>query len=180
MLSSSGITSEDIISTGITKDEKFLNMAMLPEVYSDIFIERGRLTNSPSGEIRNFVIGDRGSGIQLLLDKNGTLTVTGNIIAYGSPSDITLKTIKSKVDNAVEKVSKLNGYYFDWKEVNSLTNIKEDIGVIAQEVQQIFPELARTNEDGFMSVRYQGLIAVIIEAIKEQQKQIEELKAKLN
>jgi len=42
MLSSSGITSEDIISTGITKDEKFLNMAMLPEVYSDIFIERGK------------------------------------------------------------------------------------------------------------------------------------------
>ena len=42
MLSSSGITSEDIISTGITKDERFLNMAMQPEVYSDIFIERGK------------------------------------------------------------------------------------------------------------------------------------------
>jgi hypothetical protein len=52
--------------------------------------------------------------------------------------------------------------------------------VIAQEVADVFPELAREGEDGWMSVRYQGLTAVLIEAVKEQQKQIEELKSIIN
>lgn len=121
-----------------------------------------------------------GSAKATLSSSTGTFTVSGDVVAYGSPSDNRLKTIKSKVNNAVEKVSKLNGYYFDWNEVSDLAKIKEDIGVIAQEVAEVLPELARTNDDGYMSVRYQGLTAVLIEAVKEQQKQIEELKTKLN
>ena len=113
------------------------------------------------------------------LGGDGTLTVTGDVVAYGSPSDSRLKIIKEKVPNALASVLKLNGYRFDWKEVNHLKNYKEDIGVIAQEVAELFPELARTNVDGNMSVRYQGLTAVLIEAIKEQQKQIEELKKQI-
>jgi len=61
-----------------------------------------------------------------------------------------------------------------------LTKIKEDIGVIAQEVEKVLPELARTNDDGTMSVRYQGLTAVLIEAMKEQQTQIESQKSEIN
>ena len=112
------------------------------------------------------------------LGPDGTLTVTGDVVAYGSPSDLRLKTIKEKVPNALESILKLNGYRFDWKKTDHLRNYKEDIGVIAQEVAELFPELARTNIDGNMSVRYQGLTAVLIEAIKEQQKQIDELKNK--
>lgn len=98
---------------------------------------------------------------------NHTLEVRGDVIAYGSPSDIRLKTIKEKVPNALESVLKLNGYRFDWDRPTVTSDIKEDIGVVAQEVEQLFPELARTNEDGYMSVRYQGLTAVLIEAVKE-------------
>lgn len=116
---------------------------------------------------------------RMTLANSGTLTCAGDVIAYGSPSDARLKTIKEKVPNALESILKLNGYRFDWKEVNSLRNYKEDIGVIAQEVASVLPELARTNEDGYMSVRHQGLTAVLIEAIKEQQKQIDELKKQL-
>ena len=112
------------------------------------------------------------------LTQTGTLTVSGDVVAYGSPSDISLKIIKEKIPNALDSVLKLNGYKFDWKEPNEIANIKEDIGVIAQEVEELFPELVRKNEDtGFKSVRYQGLIGVLIEAMKEQQKQIDELKA---
>jgi hypothetical protein len=120
------------------------------------------------------------SDIRMNLTAGGTLTASGDVVAYGSPSDARLKTIKEKVPNALDKVLKLNGYRFDWNETNELTKIKEDVGVIAQEVAEVLPELARTNEDGFMSVRYQGLTAVLIEAIKEQQKQIEELKNLVN
>jgi hypothetical protein len=125
--------------------------------------------------------GTRYSGftITATLSYGGTFTASGDVVAYGSPSDARLKTIKEKVPNALDKILKLNGYRFDWNKVDSLTNIKEDVGVIAQEVEAVIPELARTNDDGQMSVRYQGLTAVLIEAIKEQQIQIEDLKNKL-
>ena len=110
------------------------------------------------------------------LDTSGNFVVAGDVTAYGSPSDIRLKTIKEKIPNALESILKLNGYRFDWKNPDEISKIKEDIGVIAQEVEAVFPELARTNDNGFMSVRHQGLTAVLIEAIKEQQTQIEELK----
>lgn len=130
----------------------------------------------------SYTDGTRYSGytITARLSHAGTWTVAGDVVAYGSPSDYRLKNIKEVVPNALDKVMKLTGYRFDWKDVNKLTNIKEDVGVIAQEVADVLPELAKTNEDGFMSVRYQGLTAVLIEAVKEQQKQIEELKTKLD
>lgn len=121
-----------------------------------------------------------GSAKATLSSSTGTFTVSGDVVAYGSPSDNRLKTIKSKVSNAVEKVSKLNGYYFDWNEVSDLAKIKEDVGVIAQEVADVFPELARTNDDGFMSVRYQGLTAVLIEAVKELAAENKQIKEELN
>lgn len=98
----------------------------------------------------------------------GDLVATGDITAYGSASDIRLKEIKEKVPNALQVVNKLNGYRFDWKEKpGGELDIKEDIGVIAQEVVEVLPELARENQTGYMSVRYQGLTAVLIEAVKE-------------
>jgi len=114
-------------------------------------------------------------------DTSGNFIATGDITAYGTPSDLRLKDIKEKVPNALESITKLNGYRFDWKEDKSkLFVLKEDVGVIAQEVAEVFPELARTNENGFMSVRYQGLTAVLIEAIKEQQTQIESQKSEID
>jgi hypothetical protein len=125
------------------------------------------------------------SSAKFMCSSAGTLTVSGDVIAYGTPSDARLKDIKEKIPNALESVLKLNGYRFDWKERElnvygddkKILHIKEDIGVIAQEVEALFPELARTNEDGFMSVRYQGLTAVLIEAIKELKAEIDELKS---
>jgi len=120
------------------------------------------------------------SDIRMNLTAGGTLTTSGDVVAYGSPSDARLKKVKEIIPNALSKVMSLTGYRFDWNTIDPLANIKEDVGVIAQEVQKVLPELARTNDDGFMSVRYQGLTAVLIEAVKEQQKQIEELKNKLD
>jgi hypothetical protein len=146
-------------------------------------IASGR-TNAASNwavDLRFFVHGPEIANLDQCSEKmrlggDGTLTVTGDVVAYGSPSDIRLKTIKEKVPNALNSILKLSGYRFDWNETNHLKTTKEDIGVIAQEVADVLPELAKTNEDGFMSVRYQGLTAVLIEAMKEQQNQIEELK----
>jgi hypothetical protein len=128
------------------------------------------------------------SSCKFLCSNTGTLTVSGDMVAYGSPSDARLKTIKERIPNALDAVLKLNGYRFDWKERenqvygddNQILHIKEDIGVIAQEVAEVLPELSRTNDDGYMSVRYQGLTAVLIEAVKEQQAIIASLEQRIN
>jgi hypothetical protein len=111
---------------------------------------------------------------------SGTITTSGDIIAYGSPSDNRLKTIKEKVPHALDSINKISGYRFDWKNPDEVLNLKEDIGVIAQEVLEVLPELVRTNEDGFMSVRHQGLTAVLVEAIKELSQKVDDQQKIIN
>ncbi len=81
-------------------------------------------------------------------------------------SDINLKKNIKPLTSSLEKIISLNGYSFDWK-----TDGKNDIGVIAQEVEKVFPELVHEGEDTngkkFKSVQYGNLIAPVIEAIKE-------------
>ena len=110
------------------------------------------------------------------------LTVKGDVIAYGTPSDKRLKENIKPIESALDKVSKLQGVTFDWKKQNpqddkELTrNWKNDIGFIAQDVQKIIPELVRENEDGMLSMRHQGIAPILLEAIKELKAEIEELK----
>ena len=97
---------------------------------------------------------------------NAKFIAGGDVVAFGSPSDKTLKENIKPIDNALDKVEKLQGVTFDWKE-QDITNLKEDIGFIAQDVQKVLPELVRENKDGKLSLRHQGIIPVLLEAIKE-------------
>ena len=99
----------------------------------------------------------------------GTLTATD----FNSTSDINLKENIRSIEDPLNKVLQLNGVEFDWKD-----NQQSSIGVIAQELEKVFPSLVKTAEN--KSVNYNGLIGVLVEAIKEQQKQIEELKNLIN
>ena len=116
---------------------------------------------------------------RLKLDYNGNLTVSGDVIAYGSPSDKRLKQNIKPIHNALDTVQKLQGVTFDWKESKSLLDIKNDIGFIAQDVKEVLPELVRENEDGQMSLRDKGIVPVLVEAIKELKAEIEELKKQI-
>ena len=110
---------------------------------------------------------------------NGTFTATGDVIAYGTPSDISFKENIKPIDNALDKVEKLQGVTFDWKESDSILNIKQDIGFIAQDVQKVLPELVRENENGKLSLRHQGITPILLEAIKELKAEIEKLKKQI-
>ncbi|KAB2871090.1 MAG: tail fiber domain-containing protein, partial [Bacteroidales bacterium] len=100
---------------------------------------------------------------------DGTLTT--------ATSDIRLKENVSVLENSLSKVLKLRGVNFTWKANPELGN---RIGFIAQEVEAVLPELVFTNEnDGYKGVNYAEMTAVLVEAVKEQQKQIEALKAEL-
>lgn len=93
---------------------------------------------------------------------------------FNTTSDATLKTNVETLTGSLDKVKALRGVSFDWK----ATSVP-DIGVIAQEVEEVLPELVNINDNGIKSVKYSNIVGVLIEAIKEQQVQIDALKEKL-
>jgi hypothetical protein len=101
----------------------------------------------------------------------GTLSAT----VFTSLSDASKKTNVQPIKNSIEIVEQLEGVRFDWKD-----NKTPSVGVIAQQVEKILPEVVETNTDGLKAVNYSGLIGVLIEAIKDQQREINILKEKLN
>jgi len=135
-----------------------------------------------SGGVRIFSA-NRGGSAVIKLGNGGDIVASADITAFGSPSDIRLKENVKPLVSSLDKVLKLQGVTYDWKEeteARSMTNIKEDIGFIAQQVQEVVPELVRQNDNGFLSLRDKGITALLVEAIKEQQTQIEELKSIIN
>ena len=108
----------------------------------------------------------------------GNFRCTGTIIAGGniqSTSDASLKTNIVTISDALSKALALRGVMYD-----RISNGAHEMGVIAQEVEAIIPELVFTNAEGIKSVAYANTVALLIEAIKEQQQQIDELKAKVH
>jgi hypothetical protein len=96
------------------------------------------------------------------------------VVAYFS-SDKRLKDNLKPIENSLDKVSKLSGYEFDWNDKQK-TYKGHDIGVVAQEVEEVLPELVATREDGYKAVKYEKIVSLLIEAIKELKEEIEELK----
>jgi hypothetical protein len=99
------------------------------------------------------------------------LTVGGNVTAN---SDLTLKQDILVIDNALDKVSALRGVYFTRKD-----NGSKGIGVVAQEVVPILPEVIHKDSNGLLSVAYGNIVGVLIEAIKDLKFELDDLKKKL-
>jgi hypothetical protein len=101
---------------------------------------------------------------------------TGQLNAsdFNSLSDANRKQDVSTIESALNKVMELRGVTFNWRDT-----LAPAIGVIAQEVENIIPEVVSTSESGEKSVSYGNIVGLLIEAIKEQQGQIEMLKQKL-
>jgi len=121
----------------------------------------------------------------------GTGHFDGDVVAYSSTvSDKRLKENITTIDNALDKVMALRGVEYDWTATSRKGT--HDIGLVAQEVEEVLPELVTEhelctgefggegNEKIFKTVNYDKMVGVLIEAIKEQQQQINELKEKLN
>jgi hypothetical protein len=118
------------------------------------------------------------------LENDGDLHVEGNIVAYSTTvSDERLKTDIVKIDGALDKVAQLNGYTFTYT-----ADGKKSAGVIAQEVQKVLPsaivesklplKMGDDDETEYMTVQYDQLMGLMIEAIKELKAEVAELKGK--
>jgi hypothetical protein len=111
----------------------------------------------------------------------GEIRATNNITAYYS-SDERLKDNVKVLSNALAKVLQIRGVEFDWNNLKDPEDgyfvRKHDVGVIAQEIEKVLPEVVAVREDGIKAVKYDRIIPLLIEAIKELEAQVAELKVK--
>lgn len=112
--------------------------------------------------------------------------VDGNICYTGSSyscSDIRYKTNILPVSHALSSILQLNGIYYNWRQqdfTDKAFSSQRQIGFSAQEIESLFPEMVLTDANGYKSVDYSRLTPVLVEAVKEQQQQIQELKESLD
>ena len=110
---------------------------------------------------------------------SGEIHAGADIVAYSS-SDKRLKENIKPIDNPLGKLHEITGVTFDWIENSEVHSHKgNDIGVIAQEIEAVLPELVTTRENGYKAVKYDKIVALLIEAVKHQQSEILELKNKI-
>ena len=113
----------------------------------------------------------------------GQIRATDDITAFYS-SDLSLKENIHNIKNPMDKVQQLNGVLFDWKQDWINTNggedgyfvRKTDVGVIAQDVEKVLPEVVGTRPNGVKAVKYDRLCALLIECVKDLQNQVNDLK----
>jgi uncharacterized coiled-coil protein SlyX len=106
----------------------------------------------------------------------GRIDATNDVVAFSS-SDIRFKENIKAIENPIQKIRQISGNTYDWKEENKIEHGYEgnDVGVIAQEIEAVLPQLVQTRESGYKAVKYDKLVALLIEGIKEQQIQIDNL-----
>jgi len=105
---------------------------------------------------------------------SGSLNVTGDITAY-STSDERLKTNVTPILDSLNKIGEIQGYEYDWIDNDHHTNTGHDIGVIAQEIEKIAPEAVITRENGYKAVKYEKLVPILIQAVKELNEKVNKL-----
>jgi hypothetical protein len=107
---------------------------------------------------------------------SGRIDAANDIVAF-STSDIRLKENIVPIPNAIEKIRKISGNTYDWKaELKDVHGYEgNDVGVIAQEVEEVLPQLVQDRDNGYKAVKYDKLVALLIEGIKEQQQHIDNL-----
>jgi hypothetical protein len=136
-------------------------------------------STSADGGIRFWVTENNTTRVKSMdLINTGTLRVRGDVVAYYSFSDERLKNNISPIEGALEKVMKLQGVTYEWKD--GVRAGKKDIGLIAQQVQQVVPEVVkeqgRIDGNEYLSVNYEHLVGLLVESIKELKAEIDELK----
>ncbi len=101
------------------------------------------------------------------------IEASGDVIAFGS-SDRRLKDNITPIENPLDKMDKIGGYTFIWNNKQS-TYKGKDIGVVAQEIEEILPELVTTRGTGYKAVKYEKIVPLLIESIKELQKKVQNI-----
>jgi hypothetical protein len=175
-----GLYNENTTMHWSSKDNGYWDASSTTSVSSIRFFTGGHVN---AGTLRGYLYATSGNEIGFLdnvgnwvfrcLTGNsyltGTFTATGDVIAY---SDARIKTNVQTIDNALEKVISMRGVTYNRTDIEDKS---EKVGVIAQEIEQVLPQVVTKDDSGILGVSYGNITAVLIEAIKEQQLKIEAL-----
>jgi len=133
--------------------------------------------NTNANQIQELSLGDNLDLTSSGITGTANINITGIITAtdFNSTSDINLKTNIKTIDDPLAKVMQLNGVSFNWIDTG-----QSSAGVIAQDVEKVLPEIIRDNPTSHKSLNYNGLIGLLIEAVKEQNETIKVLEQKIN
>ena len=114
------------------------------------------------------------------MDGSGNLTMLGNVTGadFIISSDARYKNVFGNIPNALTAVNSLNGVTYTYNELSGKDTDTVRAGVLAQEVEKVLPQAVYTDADGYKSVSYDGLVPLLIEAIKELTTRVEELENK--
>ena len=123
--------------------------------------------------VNNGNVGIKNAAPSYALDVTGTIRATGDVIAY---SDARVKDNVVTIENALDKVTKLRGVSYTRNDVEDKTT---KVGVIAQEVLEVLPEVVQQDDEGKYSVAYGNMVGLLIESIKELKAEVDELKSRL-
>jgi len=135
-------------------------------------------SNGSSANDDTFYVGcQNGIYVQGKIVAIGDIESEGDIIAYAS-SDKRLKDNIVPIDMCLEKILFLDAIEFDWNNLQQ-TYSGHDIGLIAQQVKEIAPEIVEEREDGYLAMKYEKLIPLLVGATKEQDAQISELEKQI-
>jgi hypothetical protein len=153
-----------------TTGQTGINLTLTDDTVSGVVVGLG---TGNDVQFDSFGVGTAASGT------TGEIRATGDITAYYS-SDERLKENFNTLDGALDKVMEMNGYTFDWKEgiEDIVSHTGHDIGVKAQEVQAMYPELVHERDNGYLAVDYIKLTAVLLQAVKELNAKVEACMAK--
>jgi hypothetical protein len=163
-----GTAGDVLVSNGGTSPPSYNNTLTLVSITS--------ATSTQTGALQ--VRGGVGIGGDLYVGRD--IYGLGEITAYyGATSDRRLKTNIGSINNGLAKVLTLDGIVYNWNELaDKDLNVKE-AGVIAQQIQAVLPEAVVEREDGYLTVKYERIIPLLIEAIKELSAEVDELKKKI-
>ena len=168
LLASSGVT----VSGTVSRTEISGGGLQVVSTTSN-FVKMQRYTSSQAASV-------------VMLDVGGSIEATGNITA--NASDIRLKDIKGLITNPLSKVKQLNGIVFNWNEIaNKYANHdmeRDHVGLIAQDVQKVLPEVVTTSAIGkhdgkeYLTIWYEKLVPLLVESIKELSEKVDKLEEK--
>ena len=114
------------------------------------------------------------------VSSSGDILADGDVVAFNS-SDMRLKNNLQVIEGALDKIDGINGYEFDWNDKSPgwARQRGHDVGVVAQEIEKIHPEIVEERKNGYLGVDYKRLVPLLIQGIKELKQEVEELKKKV-
>ena len=115
------------------------------------------------------------------ISASGDIVADGDVVAYNS-SDERLKDNIEVIQGSLDKIGEIRGVEFDWNEKSPgwARERGHDVGVVAQEVQKVVPEIVVERKNGYLGVDYKRLVPLLIESIKELKQEVDDLKKKVN